>query len=183
MLMEVDMNLNKLYQLIKTSGDTLVDLPESTFGIEQEGVSAATKRYLLVAKDNWDKDLFSSWNWAAFFFGWIWLVYRRAYKEAFGSFLVSSSFSSSVLGNAIHIDLWASDYFELDFYAFFLTAGFIVLYFCVHGLFGDAVYIHSLRRQLYKNHSQNLKPNIWVAIGWFVGLLLVMLLAVAARLL
>lgn len=170
------MNLNKLYQRIRCSGDTLQDLPENSSLVEQEGLSDGTRKYLSLAKDNWDKSLFSSWNWTAFFFGWIWLVYRRSYKEAFGSFLVSSSLSSSVFENAVKIDLWTSDYFELDFYAFFLTVGFIVLYFCLHGLFGDAVYIHSLKRQLYKKPEANLKPNIWVALGWFVALAVLILL-------
>lgn len=172
------MDLNKLYQRIRISTDTLKDLPENTSLVDQEGLSTTTKKYLSLAKDNWNKDLFSSWNWAAFFFGWIWLVYRRAYKEAFGSFLVSFSVSSSVLVNAIAIDLWMSDFFELDFYACFLTAGFVVLYFCVHGVFGDAVYLHSLRRQLYKKPEKNLKPNIWIALGWVLAIVLLLILVV-----
>lgn len=86
------------------------------------------------------KDFGIAWNWSAFFFNLLWLVYRRCYKWAVLSWLgliVVSGILGAISGGAL--------------------AGILPLVYCVlFGLFGDSLYFYAIREKIYKSKQKGL---------------------------
>lgn len=85
-----------------------------------------TEYYFKQFKNNKDKKNFASWNWASFFLGGYWLLYRKLY----GSFIVV--LIASLLGNAIF------DPISSTISIIFNLAIMILL-----GVFGNCIYINN----------------------------------------
>ena len=143
--------LNKIYQRIRTSTDTLEIFPshvlwedkELVSRLKEQGVSYATLRYLSLIDDTKDKTIFFAWNWAAFFFGPLWAIYRKNYIGALIMWGLSALLSiGGIVGTVF--------------------ASFLI------GIFSDSLYFYFLRKSFYTKN--NLHPS-WVGVA-IVGLLI-----------
>lgn len=143
--------LNAIYQRIQSYWDSLEVMPDNVNWadaamvkrLRDQGLSYPTLRYLALIDDTKDRTIFFSWNWAAFLFGPLWAVYRKAYLGAVLMWALSAMLSfGGFLGT--------------------LFAGFLF------GVFADSYYFHTIRRNFYTR--KNLRPSL---VGVFVILLLI----------
>lgn len=110
-----------------------------------------TEYYFNHWKNNSDKNTFSSWNWASFFLGGYWLLYRKLYAWFVGFTIVD------FIGFTI-----------LDTFSPFISILFSLIMMILLGIFGNCIYIrHSKKKILplkkffyrFGNTDEALKTN------------------------
>lgn len=145
-------DLNKVYQRIRNSSDTLESIPEGadldSLAFEDKArVTLYTIRFLKLVKEKGNK-FFISWNWAALFFRWNWLFYRRAYLEAVLSLIPLVIFAMILI------------FFDATKHG----AGvyFVLLWFLCYGLFGDYLFLQSVLRNI--NKIKDFRPSLLIGI-------------------
>lgn len=154
-----------IFDLVHSEGETVEHKVSQTIYYEQK-----------YAKFK-DKSIFISWNWAAFFFGTVWLWYRKMYAY----FFASASFLC-VIELLIKYRL-ASEYSKLEGFVY-RFAGFFIFNILIFGIFGNAMYFRFLRTK-YINHVHCLGTNHWLvtliatlAIGYYFNSVCNLILAI-----
>lgn len=128
--------LSQLHELIKDKNE---DLNEPASG---------TQFYLKTFKEYETFSRFASWNWGAFFFGSIWLIYRKSYLYGFLILLLVGIAPLGFKTNSLNMISYDLDQF----------IGAVLL-----GIFGNAIYRHDLRKRL-KNNSSRKGTNLFLAL-------------------
>jgi hypothetical protein len=124
---------------------------------EKEAVRASTQHYVRAFKLRGGIDLpqGQGWNWAAAFFGTVWMFYRRMYKMAIVCWVVLMAIQAL-------LHYVAPDGHLIRFI-------FSVAVFVLFGLFGDKLYFKHVQDELAKGVKRG-GTNIWGAIGFTIVL-------------
>ena len=110
-----------------------------------------TKYYFEKFKNNHERSNFASWNWASFFLGTYWLLYRKLYKWFIGVFLIK-------LFGGILIGTFSST----------LAAIFDLIIMVLLGVYGNCIYVHDSKNKItslksffnkFGDSSEALKEN------------------------
>lgn len=162
--------IDDVYQRIRKKEDQLQSIPagvdfEDAAAVEklqEEGVTYETLRYLKLLGISKENKWFCSWNWAALVFGEFWLIYRRAYKEAFLFFLFRILFL--LLSSGVTM-LFGAGFEGAYVFATILSVGTLV----VIAKWGDALYMQSMFKKIEKNKDVHPKASRAVlAVGVIV---------------
>lgn len=119
--------------------------------------------------------IFTSWNWAAFFFTTYWLIYRRCYKYAVLSWI--AVFILSGIATTICTLL------EMPDMTYFLS---LITYIC-YGLFGNSLYLNGIKEKIFNLQTKGLSdmeiinktkpsfvpPAILIGISFFSAFLFI----------
>ncbi len=134
----------------------------------EEKISSSTQYYLKIFEKFGNKYFFIQWNWAAFFFGPYWMLYRRVY----GLGIALLAF--------INIMMHLYEFKEVVFpesgrYYHGLFFVFGIMWVCYFGLFGNAIYFRSLRKRIAREESFGGTDGVIVILMLLITVLIGML--------
>lgn len=93
------------------------------------------------------------WNWAAFFFNFLWMAYRRMYFYAFLVIWIQFFLLKDVFKNVYHYAISLNQVSPISgsIISLVIWAICVSLFTCVfYGLFGNTLYIHHMKRKVSK---------------------------------
>lgn len=116
------------------------------FFVPREVLKTSVDHYETVQAKHQGKKFFISWNWASFFFNFVWLIYRRCYLAAFLSYL-GVYVLSTVLSGFVYMTDEIGATLSIS-----LAIGLIIN--IIFGMIGDSIYLTAIKDKI-RSYSFN----------------------------